>query len=202
MSNRLIGVDLDGVVAEIHSPIIEWHNKVYGTSHTVNDIKGYDLTKLWGGTPEEIKEKIREFYKSPEFANAEPVVGAMAGTRFIASRFGRQMAIVTARPHYLEEQTRQWLEENFPERFSGVFFTDSIFKMSASKKPAVCKAQGIGLMIEDSAGEATDLANEGIPALLLTRSWNAGHEFPKGGLVTRVKSWVDIVSEVRRRSLT
>jgi uncharacterized HAD superfamily protein len=202
MSNRLIGCDLDGVVADIYLPMVTWHNRVYGTINTVEDLTRYDLTPLWGGTPEEIEGKIREFYQSPEFENAKPVVGARAGTRFITSRFGRPMAIVTARPHYLEERTRHFLGENLPQRFSGVFFTNTIFKTDVSKKPEICKAQGIGLMVEDCAEEAVDLAKAGIPVLLLTRQWNAGHEFPKGGLVTRVKSWVDIVSEVRKRVQT
>lgn len=195
----IIGVDLDGVVAELHSPIVKWHNRVYETSHTVSDITRYDLTKLWGGTPEEVKRKIGEFYQSLEFANVEPIVGAITGTHYLASRLRRQMAIITARPHYLEEQTRQWLGKHFPERFSEVFFTDTIFKTSISKKPEICRTQGVDLMIEDSAEEAIDCANEGLPVLLLRRPWNAGHEFPKGSLVTPVRSWADIVREVKKR---
>lgn len=197
MAKRTIALDLDGVLAEMHTPIINWHNRVYGTSLTVNDIRDYDLTKIWGGTIGDVKRKIGEFYQSPEFAGTVPVVGAPTALNYLAKT--TKFVVVTARPPRLTDETARFLELQFPGKISETFFTDCVYKEThmVSGKPAICNDIGARLIVEDSAHEAVDCAKAGIRTLLLTRPWNADYEIPEGLPVTRVDSWTKIIKEIR-----
>jgi len=197
MSKRVIAFDLDGVLAELHNPITAWHNRAYGTSHTVEDIRDYDLTKLWGGTIEDIKRKIGEFYQSPEFKGVIPVVGAQLGAHNLSR--GNELAVITARPPSLTDETARWIEKHFPHIFSEIFFTDCIYKEDhmTSGKPGICKDLEAKLIVEDSAHEAVDCAEAGVPALLLTRPWNEDIQIPEDLPVNRVPTWTGIIREAQ-----
>ena len=71
-----IGIDLDDVLGQTMASIMQFHNGTYGTHLEMKDMKGYDLWKVWGGTKEDMREKLLAFHRSHYGRNIVPVEGA------------------------------------------------------------------------------------------------------------------------------
>ena len=194
-----IGVDIDGVLADVISKILEWHNRVYGTNYRKEQIVNFQFERLWGGTHEQAKKKIfEEFYHSEEFDDTKPLDGAVDVLKKLSKK--HKLVAVTARPAEIKAKTKDWLDEYFPEIFSEVFYNDDWENVGVyGSKVEICQKNHIALIIEDSVENAQAFAEEGIPALLLDYPWNQSDALPEN--VTRVKNWDEIVKLINSNSL-
>lgn len=193
----VIGVDLDDVVFSFNDAFHAYHNAKYGTNVLRKDLITYDMEKIMNCTLEEAKEKVLEFVATPEHADALPVAGATKALVRLSRR--HSLHIITARGEQIEGVTVKWVEKNFPRHFESINLTNQFFDTSgkAITKIDVCKRLGIELMIEDSPRNARQLAEAGVPVILLDAPWNQ-REMPEN--VTRVYSWAEIAREIDARS--
>jgi 5'(3')-deoxyribonucleotidase len=53
-----IGLDMDEVLAQFLASFIVFHNERYNTEYKLEDIDEFELWKVWGGSREEISERI------------------------------------------------------------------------------------------------------------------------------------------------
>lgn len=189
----LIAVDIDQVLADMVTGIAKFHNERYGTSLTKESFHSFHFWKVWGGTEEEMVEKMHQFYGTSYFKDLLPLPGAVEGIEALSRSY--ELTIATARPHYLEADTRAWLERHFQGRFSGIHFTNAHANdgTPASSKLEICARLGAACLIDDylPEGEATRIP-EGLRFLLLDALWNRKTALP--ARAERARSWKDVVA--------
>ena len=60
-----IGIDIDGVLAELMPVLTRFYNREFGTSFDVSDYKYHDLEKIWGGNQRRCCKNYRFFFSEP-----------------------------------------------------------------------------------------------------------------------------------------
>ncbi len=193
MKRRKIGIDFDDVLMDFNDALFAYHNPIYGTNFTKEDVKSFDLELTWGCTREEAIKRCFEFYNAHSHYNANTVEGATQAIKRLSN--DHDLIVVTSRPDSIKDQTINWLEKNFPKTFSQVIFTNH-YHGDVSKrisKADVCKVEGIQIFIDDNMDNALALAKEGINTFLFDAPWNQG-EIPEN--MTRVYSWEELVSRI------
>lgn len=191
-----IGVDLDAVVADMMSPLIDFHNKKYGTSFKISDHVTFSIEKIWKCTEEEAIKRCFEFFQSDFLNQIKPVSGAIEGINFLSSR--HKLHIITSRPHLLNKHTGSWIKEYFPKKFKSINHSNQFSKKGSikRKKSDICKELKVDLMIEDHLEFAYDCASLNIKILLMNMPWNQTKKLPKN--IVRVYSWKEIINKINK----
>lgn len=193
-----IGVDIDEVLAELMDSYFQYHNQKYNTNIQKKDMFSYSFSDVFGGTEEENRLKVLDFFKSEQFQNIKLVNGALDTIKQLAQK--HQLCIITARPHVIRQETEQWLLQHFPDCFQSINLTNQWHGVGEKQlKSQIGKKQKIDLMIDDSLSHAMDCASQGIYVLLVDFGypWNrVSKELPEN--IKRVHSWKEIVEEIAR----
>jgi uncharacterized HAD superfamily protein len=180
---RRIAVDIDGTIADMVSPLRVFYNEKTGTNLMEEDFS-YELWKTLGLKPGEEWGVLNDFHSSSYFERILPIEGSQTGISRLFCR-GYDLNILTARPESWKLKTIDWIENNFPNVFSQIHFTD--------KKSEVCIDRGYNLFIEDSPKHANECAEMGINVFLIRRYWN--WETLKPGVIP-VKNWEEILQKL------
>ncbi|MFA6340771.1 MAG: hypothetical protein WCX27_00820 [Candidatus Paceibacterota bacterium] len=192
---KIIGFDLDCVLLDFHDALMAYHNRVYCDSFKMEcPVNFAELQALWGGDAAKAENETVDFYESKEHMNARPIQGAIEGIEKLKK--GNTLYVVTVRPDVSKEKTLAWIDKNFPDTFSGVYFTNEFHGGGiVSTKARVSKELGIEVFVDDSLERAREISEAGIPVLLLDTPWN--HE-KVSGLITRVNSWAEIMEKLTK----
>lgn len=193
MQKRLYAFDCDGVTADMHTPLLEWHNRTYGTNHVIGDIKCYSVAEIWGCSPEEEVRRLNEFYESEDFIRIPVIAGAVEGIRMLAQA-GNRLLTVTARPEHIHEATRKWNNVKFGDAMKEIHFSRPHGGANGhmyEDKVTICRKLGVDAIVEDSAQTALACYEAGIRAIVMNQPWNAEERLPKD--IERVKSWKELV---------
>jgi len=185
----LIGIDLDSVVADIMPPLIDYHNKNYGTSLVLSDYKVFELGVTWRCSREEVLSRAFNFYRSSWFDTVKPVKGAIEGIEYLSRNC--ELHIITSRPNIIKEKTDKWIFKYFPKKFKTIHHTNQFSKKGGKNKSEICQSLGIKMIIEDSLAFAHDCSSSDIKVLLMDMPWNQSKTLPKN--ITRVYGWKDII---------
>jgi len=185
-----IGIDIDEVLADSLSAIINYHNDIYGTELTREQFRSYRFWETWGGTMDEAIQKIYDFHKTPYFANMLPVAGSQAGVQALKDK--HDLYIVTSRQNDIIEATKQWVEQYFPNTFTDIHFANH-YSQSGSPltKKTICDAINVDLLIDDSREFAVECLQPDRKVLLYDCPWNQIDGLPEG--IKRVYSWPEII---------
>jgi uncharacterized HAD superfamily protein len=189
---KIVGFDLDDVLLDFNGTLLEWHNKKYGTKTLLKDLTVYGYEEIWQSPTEEVVRKVFEFYNSQEHAAARPMDGAIEGIQKIKK--DNRLFIITSKPDTFREIMNAWIQKNFPNTFEEIYFTNQFHGIGIqTTKIDLCKKLGIEIFIDDALHNAKNIAENGIPVLLLDSPWNqATTETP----ITRVHSWNEIVQKL------
>ncbi|KAI9320177.1 hypothetical protein BX666DRAFT_1853163 [Dichotomocladium elegans] len=220
--HKTIAVDLDQTLAHTLEAMIEWHNSVYDTCLTPADFDTHhDYHTIWGGSPEEARLKVREFYESSQFERIQPIHDfALEALKMLKKR-KFTLVIITSRQQFIAEETKKFVDKHYPGIFDSIYFcnlnlTDAEQLEYISKpKSVICQEIGVDVLIDDSLDHALDCASLGIEVLLYDRKgqyrWNhirpaykktltamskQLYQHPAAALphnVTRAYSWKDIM---------
>lgn len=202
----LLAVDLDEVLCETTPALIRFHNDLYKTNLHLSDFTSYEYEKVWGGTPQEAVEKVRNFYASDVAHNLVSIKGSVEAIKQLYPRF--RIAVVTARQDSLRADTSAFLERHFAGLIDALFMCNhyltpeeaSSGDLKARRKSEVCHELGAVALVDDSLSTARDCAARGVRVFLFdldgTYPWNqcAANDsvFASGG-VRRVSGWQEIV---------
>ena len=74
------------------------------------------------GTPEEVFEKVEEFWKTNYIEIVPPVEGAPEGIKKLRE-LGYRLIVVTARQRREMDRGKKWLDTHFPDMFDGIICT-------------------------------------------------------------------------------
>jgi 5'(3')-deoxyribonucleotidase len=188
-----IGIDLDEVLADFLSALIEYHNYTYGTSLVREQFQSYKFWETWGGTRKEAIQKVYDFHKTSYFKNIKPLVGSQEAISILKQN--NDLVIVTSRQDDIAEATKKWIAQNFPNVFSKVYFANHYSQNGSPKtKKQICDSVGVNVLIEDSPEYALECLNPERRILLLDCPWNRSFELPNG--IYRVNSWKEILDSI------
>lgn len=178
-----MGVDLDGVIADIVTQLVRFSRSEYDLRLVPSEFRSENIETC---TP--IKtEQLRKLFSEPKFFQT---MRAMQGARrslmqLIAA--GYAVHIVTDRFWYpeIQDDTRRWLSDRFIRVNSLAFATKT-------EKQSVARNLEIGWFIEDQRSNA-NLLSEVCRVLLIDRPYNQGLLAPD---VLRVKTLPQAVDTV------
>jgi uncharacterized HAD superfamily protein len=188
-----IGIDFDDVLFDTNSSLALFHNSHYGSSYERKDVQSWFLEHIWGCTPQEAIARVKEWYQSSGHMQLMPMPGALEA--IVELSRDNELYVITARPMQIEKLTLTLLEQHFPEKFSGLHFTNH-FERDNQSKADVCKKLGISLLVEDALVHARTVAAADISVLLLDSPWN---QEVVSANITRVFSWEEIVRFVLQK---
>ncbi|MBN2880651.1 hypothetical protein JXM83_01240 [Candidatus Woesearchaeota archaeon] len=188
-----IGIDLDEVLADFLSTLIEYHNINYGTSLIREQFKSYRFWETWGGTREDAIQKVYDFYQTPYFKNIKPVLDSQKAVDIL--KLNNDLVVVTSRQNDIAEATREWIAQHFPNTFSEVYFANHYSQNgSSTTKKQICDSLGVDVLIEDSLEYSLECLNINRKIMLLNCPWNISSELPKE--IYRVNSWKNIINSI------
>ena len=167
-----VAFDLDEVLADFNSKLLQFHNENYGTNFAVSDLHSYNLWETWGGTREQAIQKVFRFYESPYFENIKPFDEAIGIIEKLSKN--NELVIITSRPTQLESVTTDWVHIFFPQKFSKILLTHHYSNDGkiGKEKDEVCSQESIDVIVEDSLEWAQKCSRRNVKAILLDRPWN------------------------------
>jgi uncharacterized HAD superfamily protein len=186
-----IGIDIDEVLARFIFAFANYHNKTYNTSLKESDFCSYNLEKTLGESRIEVDRKIKEFFLTEEFKNLELVPGSQEKINELKKN--NELFIITSRYKESAEITKDWINRNFPNIFSGIYFANYSSE-NAITKNNLCEKLGIEVFIDDCLTYASECGDKDTKVFLYDFYWNQSEVLPER--VTRVKSWEEIVKNL------
>ena len=188
-----IGVDFDQILCDFMTPLIEFHNDRYGTKLKLQDFFSYDFWKVWGGTRDEAIDKVYDFHGTKYFKEIKPIKDSQCSLKKLKEN--NELFVITSKQDVFQEETRNWIECEFPGIFSEIYFTNHYSKTGKEKsKKVICDSLGIDLMIEDSLVYSEECVSSKRKVFLLDNPWNKSEYLPAG--IVRVSSWKEIVDKI------
>ncbi len=180
--DKIIGVDIDGVLANTASRVLSIVNKQQGSSYTESDWTTYHSKDCF---PAGVSGLVYEVAHDPvTYATLEPIDGSIPALTHLS----RCAAIwfLTSRPKNCQDVTKDWLKRycTFPYE---VYF--------ASAKHRWCAAYGLDAMIEDCLETAVKCAESARLSIIFDAPWNREHS--RG--VIRCKGWTDVLAVILER---
>ena len=184
-----IAIDIDDVLGYFIPTLVQFHNRIYNTTYTTEDITKYHLWEVWGGTREDAIDEVYRFYETPEFINLPLIEGATEGVQKLAEK--HEVVAMTARPEDLRSKTEHWIARHFPNLFSEIHIANRFSKSGPSTtKAELCEKHGIDVLIDDNLDYALQCVTPQRKILLFDNPWNQNPELPNN--MHRVHSWDDI----------
>ena len=157
--NTKLAVDVDEVLVNLLAPMAKWRGVALPTQPKYK----YLYREIFDCTEEQSQEILHKFYRSREFLNLKPILGAQPAMQNFRKTFDK-MYIVTGRQEMVRETTELWIERFFPGVFDDVILTNS-FTENEIKKVDVCRALGIGCIIDDIGQTCDECIESGIDAI-------------------------------------
>lgn len=192
---KIIGVDFDDVIVATNRAVALWHNRVYGTSYEVKDVRSWELSEVWQCTREEAYDRINGFFVSEEHSATESVCSAVQSLMSLCG--SNELHIITARTTAFLDIHLELAGQHVPFLLDRFNFINTVTDagLVKRKKSEVCLSLGVEVFIEDHLDYAYDVASVGVPVLLFDNPWNQTDDLPPN--VERVYSWNEIVEILR-----
>lgn len=150
---KKIALDVEGTLADVHTPFIKKYNGKYGTNYTIEDIKNYDLSGVEPSLEEFLEETTLQWKE--DWRNIPPTERNLSGKIWeLWNLDGVSIDIVTSRKE-CEEEMEKWLHtEEIP--YSDFLVESEKYKL------------GYDFYIDDNPGLAGKVGG----LILYHRPWN------------------------------
>jgi 5'(3')-deoxyribonucleotidase len=184
----IVGVDIDGVLAEQVDHTLKWLKNKKGINLKVNqkeDINKWDEEIAPGLT---FDKAIEELFKEDEFFVQEMpvIIGSAKNMEEIYRKY--HIVIASSRPPESERATKVWLSKHFKDKYHEYVNTHQIGKHNL----------GLHVLIDDNIENIKKFCEHGGEfAIIFDQPWNRQidaeiQQLIKDGKVIRCKSWDDI----------
>ena len=192
---KVLAIDFDDILFDLNGTFTLWHNKTFATSLELQDITHYALNEIYGISNEEMNNRYYQFYETIEHSVTPMIAGAKEAVTELKKE--HDLHIVTSRYDRYKKVTLNWLDCYLPQMFTEIHFTNH-YETGKRTKSEVCKEIGACLLIDDAAHHVYDATKEGIPALLLDKTWNQNDDI---GKAIRVRDWDHALSHLKENGL-
>jgi uncharacterized HAD superfamily protein len=171
---RKIAIDVDDVLADFHTTLLNWHNETYGTFLKTEDVKSYFFNQIWGGTIEEAIKKVNDFHNSVYSKKIPPIIYSVSSIDILSKE--NELFVVTSRPSFLEKETEVWLDKFFQNKFSRIFHSSNHYSKaenSGKSKLEICRELNAYALIDDSLDYIKQCTSTNIKGILFgDYPWN------------------------------
>lgn len=191
--DKIVGVDIDGVLADYPRSFVEFINKELGTDFDPDKITNYNIYEELGLSTElgmELKDKYRQSGQKRFIPVIDGAKEMLHGLRDL----GYKIVLLTARPYKkynrIFPDTMEWLEKN------GLVYDAIIF--DENKEERLLKEFGanrVDFFIDDVAGNANSISNLGVKCFLVDRPYNQDAVLKEN--VVRVNSVKEVLDHVK-----
>lgn len=199
-------LDFDDVVVEFLEGFLNWINKRTGSNFRKEDSVNFMLGELLEISDQEVIGLIKEFCKSEEHDQIKmcPDVQRILTDMFKAGLYSK-ISIVSARPESVRSETERLLGlhrlttdgiDLIPEVYLANHYGDP--GKITDCKSEICQKIGGQIIIDDGAHNAENVANVGIPAIILTKPWNIYFDETQHDLIWRCSDWHAVPDTVRQ----
>lgn len=179
----IVGVDIDGVVADSLLAWITELNKYFGQQKRIEDVVSYQFDKVYNVTWDEMDYFFRQ-YQEVLLSNLAPVEHAPRALELLKEK--HQLVLITARPESFRTMTQEWLQHHqIPY--------DDLMMTNYCDKADYCSQARVDIYIEDSLENAQSIARTGIPVVLYDAPYNRNN---KDGQLIRRFNWPEIYRTV------
>jgi len=166
---RVIGIDIDSVLADSIELFIPFLNERFNKNLKLEDIVHYDFDKCYNVSPEEILEAFKDLTKYKLWRDIPIMDYAIEFMDYLTSR--HIAVIVTSRPEeHMKDITLEWLAKH-KIKYSDLLFMDE--KRDNDKYITGLKnGYKFDLFIEDCYEFAVKILKYDIPVILIDYPWN------------------------------
>ncbi|WP_066640220.1 5' nucleotidase, NT5C type [Desulfolucanica intricata] len=182
---KIIGIDIDGVIANTQPVIIDELNQYFGKNYTIKDFINFDPVEKFNIDRQELYRFIM-VREGKLINNSAPMPGSAAAINQLISDY--QIYIISARTPTYYEDTLNWLK-----KYKISF--DHLVLLGDHDKRQACIDAGVQLFIEDNLNNALQISSCGIPVYLYDATYNQGNLPP---LVHRKFSWQEILAGLKK----
>ena len=191
MNKEIIAIDADEVLADTLPAFVNWVNKTHNKNFSYEEIKKNNQNlRSDTKSKEEWFKLVDGFSSSEDYLKISPVKGAIEAISILKEKY--ELFIITARPETVISETEKFVEEHFPDIFSGIHHTSNLKENKFIEKSEVCKKIGAKIIIDDRYKTAIDCAQKGIKAIVLDMPWNRNEDYSHEN-ITHVKNWEEIL---------
>lgn len=192
-----VGIDVDGVLADLLSPLMKIVSDLLGKTLTVDHVETWDLEELF--EKHDALHLVPELWaraREPSFCRKlDPLPGSIEGVRMIQEA-GAEVFVVTSPLHDATTWTYDrevWLKEHFAIDRKHVVHTHDKSTFHGH------------ILVDDKPSNVlawadAQPAREPRTGFLWDQSWNK--DVDVSGIVVRTASWMDIVSKIRAFQLS
>ena len=75
---KVIGIDFDDVLMDFCPTLYSYHNMCAGTSFEQKHATSFNLWEVWGGTQDDARKRVLDFYETDMHWNALPIEDAQS----------------------------------------------------------------------------------------------------------------------------
>jgi uncharacterized HAD superfamily protein len=167
---KVVGVDIDGVLAQYPKSLIDFVNEQKGTCFTVDDVTSYDIFSDLGIDFMEGKELRHQYRESgkKKFIEAYPEASYFLKK---LKQMGYVVVLLTARPYEKYKRifadTQYWLRSNELE-YDMILWDEN----KGERLVKEFGAENIEFFVDDVAKNANDISDMGIKCYLINKAYN------------------------------
>lgn len=176
MSEQIIAVDIDDVLARNAQGFTVYSNETWGTQLEPEDYYE-NWTELWGVSYEMAEARADKVHASGIFARYEPLSEAIPVLKKLKTT--HNLIVVTSRRATIKDETEEWVESHFPGiftaiHFAGIWDTEHDIEYKARQtKTSLCQILGVDYLIDDQVKHCQAFSNiGGQPILFGDYAWN------------------------------
>lgn len=181
-SALVIGVDIDGVLADFNSAFIGKVNKKFGTDWKTHDVREYSYQNCIGLSFDEVEGVFSEMKDDDSYAELTKMPMADL-INFLPGR----VQLVTNREPILKLKTLDWLERHGIYNYENLLFIEG----NKSKSSEVLGLE-FDYFIEDSLKNALDMSTCCKKVFLIDHPYNNSAILPEN--IVRVDGWRSILN--------
>jgi uncharacterized HAD superfamily protein len=189
----VIAVDIDGVLVSEAEFIVHYSNKHWGHNLSLDDYREH-WADMWKVGPEEVERRADILHSPGIIKKYRLLDNAHRVLSELSKNF--RLIVITSRRKMVEEETIDWLEENFGDIFEQIHFTgfwDTITVEShLLSKADLSKELGVTYLIDDQPKHCFGAAKHGIKAILFGDYAESRHLDPPEG-VKRCSNWQEVL---------
>lgn len=187
---KIVGVDIDGVLAEYPLSFLNFVNKELGTSYTIEQVKAYNIAECLGLPLEQVMELKHKYRETGQKRFIPLCSGAREFLVWLEAQ-GYAIVLLTSRPFdkykRILPDTMEWLLINdLP--YDALMFDEN-------KNERLLKEFGperLAFFVDDVSKYANSIADLGVRCYLINKPYNLNDFNP--GNVVRIDSLQELVS--------
>lgn len=188
-----IAIDIDDVLGRTFQEVVDYYNRRFGGNANVRFMKDTNMRTLLGISKEDFQKFLDEFYGKRILEGMLPVEDCQRVVELLDQE--HELNIITSRSLGIEDQTLNWLNKHFSDKFSEVHHSGNhYFVQDRPTKAELCKQLGINVLIEDDLRYAEESAFRGTKVLLMNAPWNQKEDLHEN--IIRVKDWNHVLEEI------